>query len=97
MFRIIAKIMGACDLVCGFIILIVSFSLISLPHRSLFLAALYLVGKGVIFGVISKDIASLLDIASGLYALILLIGLSSHLIAILIFLYLAQKFILSFF
>lgn len=83
------KILGILDFASAIIILLAHFSLV--PWNIILGVALYLVLKGIIFGI---SFAGIIDVAAGLYAVLILLGI--HSIAVYIFaIYLIQKAVLS--
>lgn len=83
------KFFGIADLLTAAVIVLLQFSLIS--WNIAFAFAAYIVVKGIIF---KGSIASYLDIASGLYMVLMFFGLKIFL-AYVVAAYLAQKGILS--
>ena len=67
-----------------------------LPQKMLLFAAVYLLAKGLIFGVLMGDFASKIDLACGAYIGILSFGLYIPVIHTLAFIWLLQKTILTF-
>ncbi len=85
------QIMPLLDLVSAIVIL---FSGI-LPGNVLFYIAGYLLLKGGLFFLMSKDFASAVDIAIGIYVIFIVIGLSHFMANTLASLFLAQKGLLG--
>lgn len=86
----ITKILGLGD---AFVILAMLFSPL-LPLKVMFYAAMYLIVKGGMFA-FSGDVASWLDIFSGVYVVLFTFGISTTIFSILVGFYLAQKFMVS--
>ncbi len=85
------KFFGVLDLLTAVAIVLLQFSLIS--WNIAFIFAAYIVVKGLIF---RDSIASYLDIASGLYMVLMFFGLNIFVAYVFAF-YLAQKGVLSLF
>jgi hypothetical protein len=86
----ILKLLGIFDLVVAIILSCSSFLPVSIVKQ----AGIYLLLKGVLFS-FSGDIASIFDIFSAIYILILSFGISSPFISIVVFVYLLQKALYS--
>jgi hypothetical protein len=67
-----------------------------LPSKLLVFAALYLILKGVIFGLLNKDFASYGDLFSGFYLLVLSTGIKIPYLHQVVFFWLLQKTIMTF-
>ena len=67
-----------------------------LPHKLLFYAAIYLLLKGIFFGILLRDFASKIDLACGVYLMFLSQGITMPIIHTLVLLWLLQKTILTF-
>lgn len=79
------------DFVCALCILLSPI----IPGEWIFMPGLFMVAKGVIFG-LSGNFLSWIDFAIGLYMLLLVIGVSWTLLTVVSFLYLAQKVVVAF-
>ncbi|MBN2881653.1 hypothetical protein JXM83_06410 [Candidatus Woesearchaeota archaeon] len=87
------KIMSFLDLLTVIIFAGVQFGLIDPFFRPLFISAIYLIGKGVVFW---GDFASIIDMVCGLYMIIAFFG-GSTFIGYIVLLYLIQKILFGFF
>jgi len=67
-----------------------------LPSKLLYIAAIYLVVKGMSFILISKDFASYIDVACGIYLFVLSHGIKIPLLHNVVLLWLLQKTIMTF-
>lgn len=92
----IAKIMGAGDVMAAIIIAIMSFLPDFLPRRAIILFAGYLLLKGIAFSM-SGNFISYLDIACGIYIILMTFGISISVLSLLFVLYLIQKNLTLFF
>lgn len=88
------KILGGFDIITGAIFFIFATFHVDLLHKLVMILAIILLIKGLIF-MISKDIASLLDIICAIIMFISLGVSMPYLIVILVFIYLLQKGIFS--
>lgn len=86
----IMKIMGIMDFIAVVGIL---FAFI-MPAKLLFYIGAYLIIKGGTFAYLG-NIVSLIDVFCGLYALLLIAGVSFTVVTVLVLLYLAQKALFS--
>jgi hypothetical protein len=82
--------LGIIDLLAAILLLLFHFSLI--PGRVAFIAAIYLIGKGVAF---PKDIASMIDFIVGVYMLGMIIFGFKTLFVYVLIAWLLQKALLS--
>ena len=87
------KILGIFDGVCTVVFILTHFFPVS--PGLLYIVGFYLLIKGVLFTIFFKDIASMLDMGCGLYALMIIMGFYNAFITTIAALYLAQKSILS--
>jgi hypothetical protein len=67
-----------------------------LPQKLLFYAAMYLIIKGTLFVLISRDFASYGDLFSGFYLLVFSMGVKIPLLHQIVFFWLLQKTIMTF-
>ncbi len=89
----IIKILGAIDmLIAALLFLFTKFSFI--PEKMIIIAAVYLFAKGLIF-LISKDIASILDVSSAILMYFAATASIPEIIPLLVVLFLLQKGIFS--
>ena len=88
----IVKILGGLD----FIAVVIIFFSSLFPQKVMLYAAGYLLFKGVLFAM-GGDIASMLDILCGVYAVFLSYGISSTIITAVVLIYLMQKVVFSLF
>jgi hypothetical protein len=88
------QLLGLFDTVCIIIFVLTQF--FSIPDKALYIIGAYLIIKGVLFTVMSKDIASIIDLICGLYALSIVLGFFNPIITLIVILYLAQKVVFSF-
>ena len=86
----IIKFLGFFDFLVIFVMLLSPF----LPFKYMLYAALYLLLKGALFA-FGGDIASYLDVGCGTYLMFFAFGISSMFINVIVGLYLAQKFAIS--
>ncbi len=86
----ITKVLGLGDFLVVLVMLFAPF----VPLKWLFYAASYLILKGGLFA-FSGDIASILDIVSGVYVALFTLGYSWNLFSIIVGFYLGQKFLVS--
>ena len=82
------------DFLCILVFVLVQF--LTIPIKILYIIGAYLIIKGVLFTVLAKDIASIIDLICGLYALIITLGYSSHIATTLVIIYLLQKILFGF-
>ncbi len=85
------KIFGILDLASAAIIILAHFSLV--PWNIVLGVPLYLVLKGIAFGI---SFAGIIDVAAGLYAVLILLGIHSFVVYVFA-IYLLQKAIFSIF
>jgi len=90
-FKILAKILGSIDLLVTLIILFYSL----FPKTIIFYGAFYLIVKGLIFVITSRDFASYIDIICGVYAILLGFNISHPIITVVVVLFLGQKVVFS--
>ncbi|MBN2422099.1 hypothetical protein JXB41_02640 [Candidatus Woesearchaeota archaeon] len=90
----IVRIFGVFDGICAILFILTHF--FSLPDKALFIIAGYLIIKGTLFTVMAKDIASIIDLICGLYALMIVINVYHAIATTLVILWLAEKSIVSF-
>ncbi len=88
----IFKTLGTLDLLS--VILLIGAAIF--PKSLLLYAGVYLLLKGIIFIITSKDIASYGDALSGAYLALLSFGTSIEIIGTIVLIYLAQKTVLTF-
>ncbi|MFH2021269.1 MAG: hypothetical protein ABIJ34_07655 [archaeon] len=67
-----------------------------LPHKLLLYAAIYLMIKGALFILMSRDFASYIDLASGIYLGILFLGIRIPVLHEIVLFWLIQKTIMTF-
>ncbi|MBU0757305.1 MAG: hypothetical protein KKF44_04515 [Nanoarchaeota archaeon] len=87
------KILGIMDAICALFFLFTHY--FAVPDKALYIIAAYLFTKGLLFTVMSKDIASIIDLCAGLYALMITMGISIPVITTVVVVFLAQKAALS--
>ncbi len=87
----LAKVLGALDLLVTLIIIFAPL----FPKNIIFYGAFYLIAKGLMFVLTSRDFASYLDIICGIYVIFLAFNLSNPIITILAVLFLGQKVVFS--
>lgn len=92
----IAKIMGAGDVIAAIFIALISFFPEFLPRRLILLFAGYLLLKGIAFSM-SGNFISYIDIFCGIYMILMTFGISISIISLLLVLYLIQKNLTLFF
>tara|TARA_Y100000310_G_scaffold345618_1_gene467378 strand:- start:15717 stop:15974 length:258 start_codon:yes stop_codon:yes gene_type:complete len=83
--------MGTIDLMVTLIILFYTL----FPKSIIFYGAFYLIVKGLIFVLTSKDFASYIDVICGVYTVFLALGISHPIITIAVALFLGQKVVFS--
>jgi len=83
------KALGVIDGVCAVLFVISQF--FTLPAMVFYVTGGYLIAKGTLFTVMAQDIASILDIICGLYALSISIGFIWPWFTTIVSLYLLQK------
>ncbi|MGB9748866.1 MAG: hypothetical protein ACP5OZ_01860 [Candidatus Woesearchaeota archaeon] len=86
----VLKVLGVLDLAVAIVLSCSTFLSASIVKQ----AGIYLLLKGVLFS-FSGDIASILDILSAIYIIVLSFGISSPFISIIVFVYLLQKALYS--
>ncbi|MBD3203378.1 hypothetical protein GF327_03730 [Candidatus Woesearchaeota archaeon] len=91
---ILIKMLGILDALCALVLVFSNFFLIREIY--FFLIGSYLLFKGVVFTILSKDPASILDILCGLYALSITLSIENGIVTTLVILYLGQKAAFSF-
>ncbi|MBN1503284.1 hypothetical protein JW930_07130 [Candidatus Woesearchaeota archaeon] len=90
---VLLKLFGIIDLLA--VILFVLSAFFGVKHILLYVVAAYLIIKGTLFTVMSRDIASMIDIICGFYALTITLGVKNNIVNGIIVLYLAQKVFFS--
>ena len=88
--------MGAGDILSAIIIGVMSFFPGILPRNIIVAFALYLIIKGLFFGM-GGNFISFIDVFCGVYIILLMFGVSISFITLLIVLYLMQKNVALFF
>tara|TARA_Y100000034_G_C6750171_1_gene333381 strand:- start:213 stop:482 length:270 start_codon:yes stop_codon:yes gene_type:complete len=86
----ITKILGFGD----FLVIIAMLFFPFLPLKWILYAAGYLILKGGLFA-FSGDVASILDIISGIYIVLFAFGFSLNFFSVIVGIYLGQKFLVS--
>ena len=87
----LAKVLGALDLLVTLIIIFYSL----FPKNIIFYGAFYLIAKGLIFVITSRDFASYFDVLCGIYTIFLAFNMSNPIITIIAVLFLGQKVVFS--
>ena len=89
--RILRMGLGILDLIS---FLVISFHYLA-PKKLMMYTFLYLLIKGLFFVLVSRDFASYLDMACGLYIIFLYFGYSISFLTVIFSVYLAQKAVLT--
>ncbi|RMF55652.1 hypothetical protein D6745_01500 [Candidatus Woesearchaeota archaeon] len=86
------QLLGLLDLLAALLVLYSIF----LPQKLLFIAAWYLIFKGVFFSIATIDFLSIGDVLAGAYLLLLAFGLASPAFSAAIAIFLLYKGVMSF-
>ena len=86
------RTLGTLDLLTVIILMLAAVA----PHKLLLFAAIYMIVKGIIFILVSRDIASYGDLIAGIYLFILSNSIRVPLVHEVVLFYLLQKTILTF-
>ncbi len=87
---VLGKLLGVADIFCVLVIMVISY----LPHTIISFAAWFLILKGFMFAMM-KNFISWLDVAAGLYILLLAKGIGHWIPTLIVVIFLGQKGLFS--
>jgi len=67
-----------------------------LPEKYIFYTAFYLIIKGALFGIGSRDYVSFLDLVCGIYIILMVYGIKSTFLTVFFCLFLSMKTVMMF-